>query len=626
MFVDDISAKDALVCIIIRSPAAKGKIRGIRCPPLEEGCFLVTAADIPGVNRLPGSNMPVLAEDSVSYYGEPVALLAVPELGVPDGYFQACSVETEEEEPDFSLRSSGEEPPPEMIFYRNAVSGPAGKESGKGESGKNKAGEKNQDETLIAGNYETRIQEHWYTEPHGALAEIRHDDGNDGRRRVIVKTSSQDAEYVRQTVAQVLNIGAEDVEVENFDPGIHFDGKLFFPSLVAALAALAAYKTKRAVKLRFTRNDDYLFSPKRTPSAISISSLTGKNGEILETSAGIQIFCGAYAIFEREIVNSNILPLISVYKLGRISVDAFAVKKNIPPAGPFAGFGTSIASYALERHIAHICDSLGEDGVNWRLANIRSGLKAAFGLPAGEAGAERGGAEKGGAEKNGAVSEVLEKCAGASDYRRKWAAYELLRRKHLEDAGRILPVRGIGLSFAVARGEIPGNSVPDYAALSGVPAENIAACVVETEINKISYEPVVRHIWFFCGGEKAETDNPAECGRPAEKIIRRSIVAALGWASTEKADYTEGKVVPDSSAFYHLPAVSETPEIHIGFAGLPGAGPVKDSALEELPFSTIPAAFAQAVTQATDYHFCRIPITGEDIWNIMKTRRDISPL
>jgi CO/xanthine dehydrogenase Mo-binding subunit len=38
----------------------------------------------------------------------------------------------------------------------------------------------------------------------------------------------------------------------------------------------------------------------------------------------------------------------------------------------------------------------------------------------------------------------------------------------------------------------------------------------------------------------------------------------------------------------------------------------------ELPFSTVPAAYVQAVSQALDHPFEKLPVCAEDIWEAVR--------
>src|SRR5512145_2087507 len=64
-----------------RSGVARGRIAEVRLPPLPEGIVVIDASRIPGRNLLVhlGLSMPFLAENAVSYLGEPVVLLGGPD-------------------------------------------------------------------------------------------------------------------------------------------------------------------------------------------------------------------------------------------------------------------------------------------------------------------------------------------------------------------------------------------------------------------------------------------------------------------------------------------------------------------------------------------------------------------
>ncbi|MBO5690620.1 MAG: hypothetical protein J6R96_02030, partial [Spirochaetaceae bacterium] len=80
-FFSDLRLPDMLYGVLIRSPLHRGKIRSISHPQLPEGYFLYTAKDIPGAKTISllGTEIPLLAQDEVSYQGEPLAILVGPD-------------------------------------------------------------------------------------------------------------------------------------------------------------------------------------------------------------------------------------------------------------------------------------------------------------------------------------------------------------------------------------------------------------------------------------------------------------------------------------------------------------------------------------------------------------------
>ena len=51
-FYSDSSREGTLYAVLVRSPAATGKIKGVTIPELPEGYFLFTAQDIPGNKKI----------------------------------------------------------------------------------------------------------------------------------------------------------------------------------------------------------------------------------------------------------------------------------------------------------------------------------------------------------------------------------------------------------------------------------------------------------------------------------------------------------------------------------------------------------------------------------------------
>ena len=80
-FYSDASREGTLFAVLVRSPAATGKIKGVSIPQLPEGYFLFTAQDIPGNKKVlvNGQEWKILGYDDVSYSGEPVGILCGPD-------------------------------------------------------------------------------------------------------------------------------------------------------------------------------------------------------------------------------------------------------------------------------------------------------------------------------------------------------------------------------------------------------------------------------------------------------------------------------------------------------------------------------------------------------------------
>jgi CO/xanthine dehydrogenase Mo-binding subunit len=128
--------------------------------------------------------------------------------------------------------------------------------------------------------------------------------------------------------------------------------------------------------------------------------------------------------------------------------------------------------------------------------------------------------------------------------------------------------------------------------------------VVETEIDTVTYSPRIRGVWLAIDGGTIIAEDRAQ------KNIHNTAMNALSWAMHEKIRYKDGKIDSGVAINYPIPGIEESPNIFIEFIKSEGAS----KAIGGLPFSIIPAAYVQALSQALDYPFESYPIHTADIW------------
>jgi CO/xanthine dehydrogenase Mo-binding subunit len=696
--------------VTIRSPIAKGYLKDIEVPPMPNAYTIIRSEAIPGVNQLEDFLVPILAAKDLSYIGEPVAILLGPNEEKLREYAGQCKVIVEEEPPVFSSHTPEAVLGERKIDLREDAIREVAEEAKITEG--IAPGAMTQEEAekgclKVQGIYKTGIQEHWYADPHGAIAVF-------SEGHITVYTASQWPFHVKRSVSQVLQLPPEAVLVEPSSLGMHLDGKLWYPSLVACHAALGSFIIKKPVKLILTREEDFRYSPKRNPVEIEIRSVLGNEGEPAETEIRVIADLGAQGVFTDELLDQTCLGCLGAYSFGQVRLEGSAVKTNVPPQGPLSGFGLSQGFFALERQVSRIADTLRQDPAEWRKNHIRRGNgELAIGVPLEEP----------------PLEPLIDAAAAISGYHRKWAAYELLRQhRRLSDwEVKDAPIRGIGIALAYQGSgflysgkdqgvyavesilgqdgsleiktsmisshdsyiriwreiameilSIEGEQVrihlgnTDTAPDSGpgsnsrnlgiitrlvesscwaikkqrfqkplpirvrqtyepvwktpwegkqpVPSEGLfdvhaltqlgwGAAVVEVEIDLAEYTPQIRGIWLGVDGGRLLSEERARL------TLTQSAIHALGWASQEQLYYAEGKI-PDSFIYnYDMPNLLDIPPIHIDFIRKEEAPP---KGIGELPFSTIPAAYIQAVSQAMDHPFEKIPLTARDIWETGK--------
>jgi CO/xanthine dehydrogenase Mo-binding subunit len=497
-FTEDIYPHPLLYALTIRSPVVNGRLTSIEVPKLPNTYILVTADDIPGENHLEDTDLPILAKDRLSYFGEPVALLLGPDQARLESYAEQCRVIAEEGEAVFgSHRISGG-----MILAERKIQ--------IGDPGAAFAAAK----TIVGGDYHTGIQEHWYSESVGALACFEHigrkaekkthaappelpgsdKPGGKTRRPLIVYTATQWPFHVKRSVARTLNLSPAEVLVEPTMVGLHMDGKLWYPSLVSCHAALGAFIAKKPVRLVLTREEDFRFSPKRAGTEINISSALGEKGEVLGTEINIAVNLGAYGVNAEEILDQTCLGSLGLYESGSLKVSGLAVRTNIPPQGPFSGFGLAQGFFAIERHVSYLADLKCQDPAEWRKNNYRMNNTLPIGLSLREA---------------FPIRQLMDTVVSMSDYYRKWASYELLRQSRQKGSWnkKNETLRGIGISIGYQGSGFlyPGYDKGNYAI--EITLEKDGSLEIRTSMINIDDDYI--HIWARIAAEILSIDAEA---------------------------------------------------------------------------------------------------------------------
>jgi len=703
-FLEDIYPKNLLYAATVRSPAARGKLKNIIIPELPDDYKLISARDIPGENRLEGTNMPVLASKNLSYIGEPVAIIIGNDKTKLEELASKSRVIYDEEKNE----NPGEDPVENELIREIKIGNDYDIFEQKGK--------------IVTGSFSTGIQEHWYAEPIGAVcwrdeqkSEKLNTETKTGKARpyaggtLIIKTATQWPYHVKRSVTRVLGLDSAFISVEPSALCIHMDGKLWYPSLIACHAALGTFITNRPVRLILSKEEDFLYAPKRFGSNINIASSIDDNGNILASKIDISVNLGAYGVSGDEILNQVCLGCLGFYKFDNLHITARAKQANIPPQGPFSGFGLAQGQFAIERHISQIADTVKQDQAIWRLNHADPKLIMPLSL-----------------KNNISSADLINSALKISDYCRKWASYELLRqsRKNEKEDNSDKP-RGIGIALGyqsnglIFPGEDNGiytaevtltkecileiktsiTSSEDYnkiwekiadetmsikpemvhiistnapdcgpscssrnitvvtkmvercclaikkqrfrdplpitvrrsikpqsgslrAGLMEAPDINsfskpgLAAAVVEVSIDLVECIPVIRGIWLTIDGGKIISANRAK------RSIMRASIQALGWAFIENIEYTDGILPKTQYDNFKIFSPMEIPPIHINFLDTDNSEP---KGVGELPFTCIPAAFLQAVSQAADHCYKSIPLKRKDIWEKFKVSDEDTP-
>ncbi|MBU0764436.1 MAG: molybdopterin-dependent oxidoreductase [Bacteroidetes bacterium] len=199
-------------------------------------------------------------------------------------------------------------------------------------------------------------------EPHAAIAEW------DRHGRVTLYTSTQVVHYVHHQISRILNLPLGNIRVIMTNCGGGFGAKAA-TNTIEIMSIFLAKEAGCPVKMRFSREEMYLFGRGRHKQYIDLKIGVKKDGTITAVKQKAILEGGAYSSF--GIVSTyyagSMLP--TLYKFSNYKYDGYRVNTNLPPCGAFRGHGCPHPRFAFESLLSMIADDIGMDHLEIRLKN-----------------------------------------------------------------------------------------------------------------------------------------------------------------------------------------------------------------------------------------------------------------
>jgi len=226
---------------------------------------------------------------------------------------------------------------------------------------------------ILEDTYTVPRYAHCAIETHVAIGKL------DYSGRLTVWSSSQSPHTQRHLFAEALGLGHKDVRVIAPHVGGGFGGKAGVTMEIIP-AALATKLKGYAVKLRYTREQEFINTYQRLGVVAKIKMGVAKDGRITALDHRIYWDAGAYVEYGANVVNAVGLSAIGPYRIDNVLIDSVCVYTNLPPGGAYRGFGYSEMLFGLESHITRAAKAIGMDEVEFRRKNaIRAGDLTAYG-------------------------------------------------------------------------------------------------------------------------------------------------------------------------------------------------------------------------------------------------------
>jgi xanthine dehydrogenase large subunit len=207
-------------------------------------------------------------------------------------------------------------------------------------------------------------QDHMYLEGHIALALPGEDDD------VEVYTSTQNPTEAQHMVAHVLGVPSNAVVISVRRMGGGFGGKETQMNLFCAVAALAAKKWNRAVKIRPDRDDDMSATGKRHDFVNDYDVGFDEDGRILAVDGTFAARCGFSSDLSGPVTDRALFHADNAYFYPNVRLKSRPMKTNTVSNTAFRGFGGPQGLIIAERIIEEIAYTLGKDTLDIRRLNF----------------------------------------------------------------------------------------------------------------------------------------------------------------------------------------------------------------------------------------------------------------
>ncbi|PJC59099.1 MAG: dehydrogenase, partial [Ignavibacteria bacterium CG_4_9_14_0_2_um_filter_37_13] len=340
---------------------------------------------------------------------------------------------------------------------------------------------------------------HCALEVHGAVGLLDHSG------RLTVWTASQSPHTQRHLFAEALApLGFQHKDVRVITPfiGGGFGGKAGV-SMEILGAALATKVKGNPVKILWSRAQEFYNTYQRQGVVARLKVGVKNDGTITALEHTLYWDAGAYVEYGANVVNAAGLSATGPYRIPNIKIDSYCVYTNLPPGGPYRGFGYSEFLFGLESHINELAKKIKMDSVEFRKKNaIREGDRLTYGSKM---------------NPNG-LMEAINKVANEIEWGKKetssdpnkvigkgfslfWKAPAMPPNasssaflKFNEDASLNILVSGmeIGQGYLTVLAQIA-------AEVLSVPVEKIRVETPDTDRNPYEWQTVASHVTWGCG-------------------------------------------------------------------------------------------------------------------------------
>ncbi len=323
-------------------------------------------------------DQPVLAQEKVRYWGEPVAAVAADTLHLAKLAVRKIKVDYEPlpvvETVEDALRADtlvhenwsdyqllgGCAPVPGTNIVDEFVLVHGDVEKGFREA-----------DVVVENELFCSMIQHAPLETHAAIAIADHDNCH-------IISPAQSPFMIRKIIANAFGYRLDRVRVTCTDIGGAFGCKV--EARLEPLCVALARRTKRPVKLVFERHEEFAAALARAGVKFRIKTGATKEGKLTAQQIYIYWDTGAYATFGPRVNYNAGFASNGPYYIPNSFVDGFCLVSNKSLGTAYRGFGITEVAFAHETQMDALANKLGIDPLEFRLKNaLRNGQESVAG-------------------------------------------------------------------------------------------------------------------------------------------------------------------------------------------------------------------------------------------------------
>ncbi|UWF66882.1 MULTISPECIES: xanthine dehydrogenase molybdopterin binding subunit [unclassified Brucella] len=358
VYIDDIPEPEGTLHIGVGyASVAHGRIKSIDLEAVRAAPGVVdilTCKDVPGKNDVSPSGMhddPIFAVDKVEFHGQPIFAVVAKTRDQARRAARLAKIEYEEAPGIYSI---------DMLdgLKDRLVTTPLTLERGNARAAIDAAPHRIRNRMYLGG------QDHFYLEGQVSLAVPGEDED------VTVYCSTQGPSETQHLVAHALGVSSHSVTVEVRRMGGGFGGKETQANQWAAIAAIAAKKHKRAMKIRLDRDEDMISTGKRHGFVIDYEVGFDDDGTILGVDYLYALNAGFSADLSGPVGDRALFHCDNAYFYPAVHAQSAPLYTNTVSNTAFRGFGGPQGMAGAERVIDEVAFALGKDPLEIRKRNF----------------------------------------------------------------------------------------------------------------------------------------------------------------------------------------------------------------------------------------------------------------